>query len=636
MSQIEPGDREEMLLAGILNGDTETNIEPGSRKEMLLKAILEAGLGDDLPEVSGSDDGKVLAVVDGEWDKATIPSGNLPPVSASDNGKVLSVENGEWGVSPNDVFITSVSPNLLNPSEFNSSKAINSSGILANNTSGSSNPINVEGAEKISIYAPADNSSSKTHKYSFASDNLFTNQSVIDHGTFTVKSKADSPESSIVVLTVPEGAKYFAFGFNNETQRNFVAGLSNPYAQVQIGETITDWRAYGAADTYLADIVQSVGNDSHKVISQKAVTDLFAQKEGKNLREYSLENKNVHEYLANADYTSDTSYSTSVAGTYCATANKHYSGANRLDQPAPVRIVFDNTKDGVGNIVTGVWVTDGNSFDTYKFFKAQNGYAEIYNLVPNKNYKYRVYGFDETFDDVVLEESDFATDEGVRMCYVKGLENVRDLGGWTGLNSKATKYGKIYRGCEFYVDLATDPSGVHIYPEGIDVCRNILGIKAELDMTGVTHTESALGADIEFEQIMIGAYAPVVTNSTYQGYFKDILEWIVTQLTASKPVYMHCQGGVDRTGTVSALLLGLLGVSENDMSKEYELSSFSKVGYYRKRNSTYPDGNDYKSLITALKTYDSNINTAIYTWATTICNIDAQTISDFRDLMLEA
>ena len=45
MGQTEPGDREEMLLQGILNGDTTTNIEPGSRKEMLLKAILENGGG---------------------------------------------------------------------------------------------------------------------------------------------------------------------------------------------------------------------------------------------------------------------------------------------------------------------------------------------------------------------------------------------------------------------------------------------------------------------------------------------------------------------------------------------------------------------------------------------------------------
>lgn len=104
MSELEPGTREEMLLAGILNGDTTTNIEPADRKERLLKAILENG-GKALPEVSGSDNGKVLGVVDGEWDATEIPEGNMPAVTASDAGKVLRVGNsGNWGASALDDF----------------------------------------------------------------------------------------------------------------------------------------------------------------------------------------------------------------------------------------------------------------------------------------------------------------------------------------------------------------------------------------------------------------------------------------------------------------------------------------------------------------------------------------------------
>ena len=64
MAQIEPADREEMLLAGILDGATSTNIEPGSRKEAYLAEILRRGV---LPAVSGDDDGKILTVVDGKW-----------------------------------------------------------------------------------------------------------------------------------------------------------------------------------------------------------------------------------------------------------------------------------------------------------------------------------------------------------------------------------------------------------------------------------------------------------------------------------------------------------------------------------------------------------------------------------------
>lgn len=62
-----------MLLAGILNGDTETNIEPGSRKEMYLKAILEngggGGGGGGLPDVTDADNGDFARVVNGAWGK---------------------------------------------------------------------------------------------------------------------------------------------------------------------------------------------------------------------------------------------------------------------------------------------------------------------------------------------------------------------------------------------------------------------------------------------------------------------------------------------------------------------------------------------------------------------------------------
>ena len=59
-----------------------------------------AGSTIELPAVSGSDNGKVLKVIEGEWAKGTDES--LPAVTADDNGKVLKVADGAWGVGTDE------------------------------------------------------------------------------------------------------------------------------------------------------------------------------------------------------------------------------------------------------------------------------------------------------------------------------------------------------------------------------------------------------------------------------------------------------------------------------------------------------------------------------------------------------
>lgn len=49
----------------------------------------------ELPDASDEADGKVLMVADGEWGVGTIPT-ELPAVTGDDNGKILKVVDGVW------------------------------------------------------------------------------------------------------------------------------------------------------------------------------------------------------------------------------------------------------------------------------------------------------------------------------------------------------------------------------------------------------------------------------------------------------------------------------------------------------------------------------------------------------------
>ena len=42
-----------------------------------------------------------------------------------------------------------------------------------------------------------------------------------------------------------------------------------------------------------------------------------------------------------------------------------------------------------------------------------------------------------------------------------------------------------------------------------------------------------------------------------------------------KPVYFHCSVGADRTGSIAFLIGALCGMSEDQLAKEFELTSFS-------------------------------------------------------------
>ena len=173
--------------------------------------------------------------------------------------------------------------------------------------------------------------------------------------------------------------------------------------------------------------------------------------------------------------------------------------------------------------------------------------------------------------------------------------NVRDLGGWT-CDGGTVKYGKLFRGGEIS---ASDT-------DFIKTMHDEIGIRAELELQGTDVTEdySVIGTDVDFCCPTDGGAYWAYYSISNTASMKKAFRFIFDSVMRDRPLYFHCSAGADRTGTIACLIEALLGVSQSDIDKDYELASFNGADYLRKRcGREYATGQweyGYKNLITAI------------------------------------
>jgi protein tyrosine/serine phosphatase len=332
----------------------------------------------------------------------------------------------------------------------------------------------------------------------------------------------------------------------------------------------------------------------------------------------TLENVNLRRYLSQVFYTDSTA---SVAMHYCNRTDI------KGDSPNPVTIPFPYTdKDSVTVVCANLY--DGA--DTLnRMIPAKDQLAFLYNLTPQQDYSYEIMAGDST-----IAMGTFHTDGRIRMIHAPGANNIRDLGGWMTNDGKQIKYGRIFRGGEL--------NGQHAAtPEAIQALRNV-GIKAEIDL----RHESESGAGIsEFDfnkydnEDPEGLKTYYYTNNSgcevehmwgyyWQAKWRREFEFIVKCLKLKRPVYYHCIWGADRTGFLSMLMEGVLGISYDNIAKDYELTSFTNESK-RFREHQY-------KLIAQLQSLDGNtLQEKIYTYMNKNLYISAADIEYFRQEMLE-
>ena len=241
-------------------------------------------------------------------------------------------------------------------------------------------------------------------------------------------------------------------------------------------------------------------------------------------------------------------------------------------------------------------------------------------LFTNRTYYYRVTAY-LSDGSKIDSRGQFETADTPRIISGECMWNMRDIGGVQTLDGKRIKQGLVYRGVE--LDGAVYEK-FYITEASAKVMTDQLGIKSEIDLRAPNdRIKDMLGPGIN--HTIYGTYAYVdslVPNywESYRQLFSDLSQ------KENYPVYIHCTYGKDRTGTVCYLLQLLLGVSEEDAFKEWEISVLldGKIDY-----------TSMEDYIEELKKFDGDTMQEKAENFLLSCGVKQQEIDNIREILLE-
>ena len=205
-----------------------------------------------------------------------------------------------------------------------------------------------------------------------------------------------------------------------------------------------------------------------------------------------------------------------------------------------------------------------------------------------RTYWWRVTGLGKPAKDqkkgpiVRSEIASFATeDRAPRWIAIEGgVGNIRDFGGWHTTDGRRVRQGMAFRGQGLNENSVTgERQGRNrLTVEDVKYFTQTLGIKTDLDLRSKGETadlaESPLGPGVKFILRSSPAY-----KSIFASHHRETMAANVRVFCdkANYPIYFHCIGGADRTGSLAYVLLGVLGVSQHDIETDWESTFYPNI-----------------------------------------------------------
>jgi protein-tyrosine phosphatase len=168
---------------------------------------------------------------------------------------------------------------------------------------------------------------------------------------------------------------------------------------------------------------------------------------------------------------------------------------------------------------------------------------------------------------------------------LEGAVNFRDLGGYRAAGGRTIRWRSIYRADD--LSRLSRPDRALVRTLGIATVIDLRS-RAEVDLQRFPVDEIPVG----FHHLPLVSKLPAFEDfrngpGWFAGHYLDIARKSGEQIARavaivaqpqSHPAIVHCAAGKDRTGVLVAVLLALLGVSDETIADDYALSARAMDG----------------------------------------------------------
>lgn len=174
-----------------------------------------------------------------------------------------------------------------------------------------------------------------------------------------------------------------------------------------------------------------------------------------------------------------------------------------------------------------------------------------------------------------------------RVIFFENIFNFRDLGGYKARNGKTVAWKRLYRSGELRLMTQSDLqklqreiklAAVIDLRSNFEITNQSVGLLAQSD---IKYHNVALISDGGNREANIQRYknhtsmgqfyAQLVCQKEFGNKIVNALE--IMTIPENHPLIFHCSAGKDRTGILTAILLYALGVTGEDIQRDYCLSA---------------------------------------------------------------